>query len=936
MVKKFIFMVVLCACASGAFAVDNGFVSVGKNIGKVVIDGNLDEQAWQNSVSLTPFILQKQNRFATEQTVAKFLWDNQYLYVAYRCYDNALNPSANRMPDFKANVKENDSAKIFNDDCVILILIRNGKSYDFAINSNGAVMDAVGSAKNIWLSRNTKWNSSIQVKTDRFEHTSLANWSVEAAIPWGDLGGVPQAGDDWKIIAGRFQQSAKETSSFQIISTGMHAESTAGKLKFIKQRVPECEPQKVPLFTPGKNLWDFKASDKDSLQIISKVKFDNQKVQYRRISGKKKLLQLPVDLTGNGEFTFSWSVENPASFTEYLRSPEYKFRVSASMLKHNYKIAALLVNGVNVGNTAVLSSGMNTLELKGQADNGFITIGNQKIVLADNGKLNLLLEHSLLWPNWLIEGVSINKGSYQQLLYLPCGVKGFTLNDCTVNFDLPEGFELVGASGYYNKWQLECKKTGRIEYNGKKYNRYIVVIKNKVPHNTKLRKHEYLAIMIKAPEEFPTAETVMYYHMSSKNANLQELPIPVKVKLLSRLNGKQPKKQLIELWCGWLSSLDNKSIYKYYGDLFSSAGVNECNGLENNYPGIRHFQLISFQEWNFPLQEYLNAHPEHKMVQAFSKIKYPMVCSSALVKAPEFAVFFRNKLPGWYKKWKSPHNIHWDYEERVFETYLACFCNRCLEDFMNFAGVKGKITAEVIRKSYSKEWTDFMNIRMAEVSEFFQKAFKDVLPSVDFSIYSAYQSESSKAFYGLDWNLLKGKVGIAACGYSRNVPELEATRKAIGNTPLMLGELIYPYNETERMAPQFATAATLMRRACDATKGILIYEYPTLDGRTFAALSEVSRVMSDYEEFFIGGVRKAEMLNIKGFDRSEYEVLSNSKGELLVILMNPSKSLRKFSFSLKGKAPKNIVDISNAETVIFNNASGVISAGQFKVFYLKN
>ncbi|MBO5923681.1 MAG: carbohydrate-binding family 9-like protein, partial [Lentisphaeria bacterium] len=152
--KKFLLWVALCACSGAAFAANNGLVAVGKASGNIVVDGKLDDSAWQNCVSLTPFILQKQNRFAAEQTVAKLVWDDENLYVAFRCYDKALDPVNNRMPDFKANVKDNDSDKIFKDDCVILILIRNGKSYDFAINANGAVVDSSGEAKNIWKSRN--------------------------------------------------------------------------------------------------------------------------------------------------------------------------------------------------------------------------------------------------------------------------------------------------------------------------------------------------------------------------------------------------------------------------------------------------------------------------------------------------------------------------------------------------------------------------------------------------------------------------------------------------------------------------------------------------------------------------------------------------------------------------------------------------------------
>ena len=151
----------------------------------------------------------------------------------------------------------------------------------------------------------------------------------------------------------------------------------------------------------------------------------------------------------------------------------------------------------------------------------------------------------------------------------------------------------------------------------------------------------------------------------------------------------------------------------------------------------------------------------------------------------------------------------------------------------------------------------------------------------------------------------------------------------------MLGELVYPYRESERMAPQFASAATLMRRACDATKGILLYEYPTLDGRTFAALAAVSRIMSDYEGFFVTGDRCRDKITIKGFDQAEYEVLRNKKGDLLVVLMNQANSIRKFNFSLKDITVKNMINAVSGEKIAGSEVKGSIIADGFAAFLIQ-
>lgn len=935
MLKKLFYTAMLLLAGAAAPAVNNGFVSVGRSNSPVKIDGKLDERSWQNTVVLSPFILHKQNRAAVEQTAAQLLWDDENLYIAYRCYERALDPVENRLHAFKAAIKTNDDPKLFNDDCVLLILLRDEKSFDIAINANGCVLDAAGKASDIWRSRNVKWNSSLRAAVSRFDRNKNAHWVVEAAIPWSSLGGMPRHGEKWRIALGRFEKSAGESSSFQLVEAGFHHRSSTAGLKFVKEVIPGIVPQTFPAMIPGSNFWDFKQTAPGMIALSAQVKFAGKSPERFRSGSSGNKLTLPLQLRDNGEFTFQWSVENPASFSEYIRSPEYTFRVNASILRHNYKNAVLMVNGIKAGPTAMLSSGLNRLELKGKADGGVITAGGQQIILQDNSKLNLLLNDSLVWPNWTVQGVAIPADNYQQILFVPRGVKNMRIDDYTINFDLPEGFEFAGASGYYKKWPLTWQKGAQVKYGKKNYRRYTVRINTTVPFNDRLRKHEFIAVLLKAPAQLPQESSTVYYHISSAKNNLQELPNPIKVKVLPKLQGRQPTDLLVQLWCGWLGSLDDAGLYKYYGKLFKDAGFNEVNGLNNNYPGLRHFRLISFQNWNFPLDEYLKQHPDQKLVSAFTSFKDNYVCSTAMIKDPAFAEFFRSRLKAWHRQWDHPHNIHWDYEWRVFESFLACFCPRCLKDFQQFVQLPATPAPVEIKEHYSKEWTRYMNIRMAEVSELFQKAIKDVLPGVDYSIYSAYQSESSKFFYGLDWNLLDGKVSIACCGYSRNLPELQATHAALKNTPLMTGELVYPYRETERMAPLYASAATLMRRACDGTKGVLIYEYPTLDGRTFAAMASVSRIMSDHGEFFTVGDRCAEELNIHGFDRADYEVLRNRRGDLLVILMNPANGSRKFSFSLKKSGVKRITDAVSGKDIAALPVSGSIKSTGFRAFVIK-
>lgn len=938
--KKLFFPILLLMTFGVLPAADNGFVAVGGAATPVAIDGKLDEPAWQNSVVLKPFLLQMQNRFAAEQTEVRLLRDDAHLYVAFRCFERALDPLENRRHEFKAAVTKNDDPKIFGDDCVILILRRGAKSYDFAVNANGAVLDCAGDAASLWASRKPEWNSGVKVAIGQLDRGKEAHWIVEMAIPWSSLGGTPVSGDDWGFLVGRIEKSSKESSAFQIVTGGFHHAASLGKLKFVKA-VPGIEPGTFPALTPGDNPWPFavnSGSVREAVGLNATVQFESGKPEKFRVSGGKSAatLTLPVELRASGEFTFRWNVENPANFSEFIRSPLYRFRVSANTLNHNFKQAKVTVNGRPCSGTALLASGLNTIEVSGPVAQGEgVTVGTEFLPLASGEKLQLLLGDSVIWPNWHNDGVAVNAGSVQQILFAPRGVKGFELNYYTMNFDVPAGFEIVGASGYYKLWPLRCEKVGEVRHGGAPYTRYAVRIDKKVPFNDKLAQHQWIAVLLKAPEH-PTAKTVQFYYGMASSANhLQELGNPVTMQLYPALHGKQPKQLLIELWTGWLSSLDDKSLYMYYGDLFKAAGVNECNGLNHRVPGIRHFMLINFQNWNFPCAEYLKQHPDQKRINPFRAYSDSYVCSTAMVNDPVFTTFFRSGLKAWHEKWHRPDNVNWDYESRVLESYLACFCPRCMADFRKFAKLSETPTPDAVKSKYYKEWTAYMNTRMAAMSKLFRDTIHAELPGVDYSIYSAYQSEESKHYYGVDWALLADKVDIAACGYGRTPAELEATRKALGATPLVVGELVYPYRTEERMTPKYASRAILMRRACDATGGILIYEYPTLDARTLDALAAVSAVMADYEAFFTRGDRQAELLELRGFDRADYEVLRDAAGDLLIVLLNPSGSPRAFRFGVKQPLPKGLLNVVTGQHTAEKTISGTIEPGGFAVFTTK-
>ena len=901
MMKKILCAAAVASAFSGAVA-GNGMLTVGRTSEAINIDGQISEKAWQNAAVMTPFMLQKQIIPAREQTHARILWDDENLYISFRCFTKVLQPSANRLNDFQANIKVNDSPSLRSDERVALVLMRGKVGYDFFFNPNAAWQDASLQMPDLWASRNIKWNGNIKASAFRNQSETDPYWQIEAAIPWANIGGKPQRSEDIRFAVGRFEKSSKEISGFQILDGGIHDYKCMSKMRFADRVLPGAVPQTFPAFIPGKNEWKFVNPAGQGIKVHAELQFDKQNKTHFYAAGDKDTV-LPFNIAGTGDFTFRWTLQEPANLYRILESPDYRLRVSAQILKHNYSKAKLLVNGMTAGKSAMLQDGLNTLALQGAPQgNECITIGAQQYKLNANGKLNLLVKGSLIWPNWDVEGITVCEGLYQQIRIVPQGIKGKVLNDYTFYIDLPRGFEVIGASGYYDNYKLALKKVGDITVDKKNFTRYGIEFKQKITFKNDLPVHKWIIALIKIPAQVKEKNTMFYYHAGSAKNNIQELPNPVKMTVIPKPQGKLSRNMIIQASTGWLGSLTDASLYKYYGEIFKAAGINENRGLRNSVPGLRHQVLLTFKDWDFSLIPYLQANPDHKLVSPYSHGNQKYACSSVMLYEESFKKYLYDNIDKWYNgRAHRPHRISWDFEEHVLSSYMSCYCERCLKDFCKKYNIPALPSPAEVKSKYFKEWTNFINRKVADFSGVLYTLIKTKLPGVDYSMYSGYQSESTKVVYGVDWTMLPGNTGIVSVGYGRNIDQLEATYKAIGDTPIQIGLLVYPY-KPDRIVPQTASKARLARTLFDSTKGIIIYEFNTLDGRSFEASALISRIMVDYEDFFMRGKKMPEAITIPGIARGDYEVRATADGKLLIAVMNPTKVARKFSFKLKNPA----------------------------------
>lgn len=170
-----------------------------------VLDGNLDDAAWERAGRLSPFMPMLAWRQEVEmRTETSACYDDDGLYIAFRCLED-------RPGGMRARTVEPDDYFLLGDDHVLVIVAAEDadRIYRFCVNSRGTVHDAVARANPDDKSRqrepfvvdvkgyNSKWKAAVRVRPD--------SWTAELMIPWKDLQIEPREGTRIRLNLGRYR-----------------------------------------------------------------------------------------------------------------------------------------------------------------------------------------------------------------------------------------------------------------------------------------------------------------------------------------------------------------------------------------------------------------------------------------------------------------------------------------------------------------------------------------------------------------------------------------------------------------------------------------------------------------------------------------------------------------------------------------------------------
>jgi len=525
-------------------------------------------------------------------------------------------------------------------------------------------------------------------------------------------------------------------------------------------------------------------------------------------------------------------------------------------------------------------------------------------VLGEPGKA-IILRYTLLWEKtraWPTPAPAlfVARKSTQHLTFITDGLPKRKLLDWTTYLAVPPEFEILGSTGYYGNVDyqpaFQCEQLGEQVVAGRTM-RVARVSANKPILTGRHYIFSLFNAFVRYREEAgePKGDSTSFLYWSEANdGTVVEAPQTIPVRLLPPLNGKQPKKLVWQLWGSFFSNMDDPAMRETVLDTMQKAGMNDIvsgdRWASENAPryGIEHTQGLNFESWSLNLKPYLTEHPAERLIDKDGKPADGLLCTTLLLSDSWKAV--EAKLQ---EKIEAIHanTLDYDYEYSPYTGPHSCYCPRCLAAFREYAKLpaEAKLDAQAVKGQYEEQWVDFMARRVAQLFRQFKDTIHRLSPGTKFSTYSGYQTPENPKQYGINWKYL-GELQACdrvGCGYGRPVEAIPATLAGVAGTPAVFGALMHPYDTRETVPQIPMTKAVLLRRALDATGGVLVYDRLPMDGRSWFALAETTRLVALYEALFLTGKRSA----LPGCNEAQVQVLSDGTTTLVCAMNGGSNAL---------------------------------------------
>ncbi|MDY0176684.1 MAG: sugar-binding protein [Lentisphaeria bacterium] len=797
------------------------------------IDGNLDDEIWQNATKLTDFSLSSGKMLASEQTLGYLAYDDENFYVAAELYESQI--------PFIRKIRSTRNDNVWTDDCLELFIdnaFTQKESLHFIVNAIGTKQDNLASRLDRVSAvgqEGLDWEAAARIHDDR--------WTVEIAIPLRLLDAkTPEQGEIWGFNMNREQNPKNEISHWNFVGGQFHQPDKFGLISFAQKA---AALEKIMFVDFHKTLnFSFAAIEPDSevksLKVDLQVKKDSVPISHN----SSHLVLKPGD---RPTFNFPLLLDKPGS----------------------YELDAL----IQAGQQTIYKL---KLPFKTYSD-GLVSVAwppemrNNKLHIAESTAQHCFF----LFANHYIDEKEI--GDMQFEISVPEKVTVLDPRDSRMT-----------SLGRYNQvkaWRQEPEMRHE-----QKYIRHIFSLERSIAPS-RIEKVRFfqnsLMIFFKVKEgDFPaSSELPVYYGL--KAAELVEEENIFQLHVLPRPNGRQPKEILIYNWL-WTFN-ENPYIWSPYLDTMQQVGFNavSCSDSEAYYclEAKKHnHKIINNLWWFWQNQAHLQRYPED-LSWTFDLQKSdgpnPIVCPSIML--TDNGKLLRESISRYSRACaeKLVDGYVWDLEHPG--AWQLCFCPKCIAEFKEFAAIVSskKLLPEDIREQYAQQWVLFATHQSSMTSKIIREELKRGNSQALFGVYSGMPSQMTMENYRCNWSELANYIDLAMpTGYSISatalgsnftqgwknfIRELSENTKDSGNQVKNIPTLTAGYERGQAVQPSAElNRMQILRSVASGCKGVAFWWWGTMDGRYYREIARATALIAEFEDFFLHGEVKNEVLKITG------------------------------------------------------------------------
>ncbi len=227
---------------------------------KPKIDGNLEDECWQNVGTWAGSFIQQQPNQAqppSQETEIKILYDDTYLYIAMKCYDDE--PEKMRPVLGRRDVNTGDMAGIAIDS-----YYDKQTAFEFNLTAAGQKVDLMHLGEYGW---DFNWDAVWDGKT----HVGDSAWYAEMRVPFSQLRYADKKEHVWGMHIWRWIDRLKEEDQWKLIPIDAPAMVYIfGELRGIKD-IPYKRNFEVMPYAKGKYVSDARNNFKSGFGVDGKI-----------------------------------------------------------------------------------------------------------------------------------------------------------------------------------------------------------------------------------------------------------------------------------------------------------------------------------------------------------------------------------------------------------------------------------------------------------------------------------------------------------------------------------------------------------------------------------------------------------------------------------------------------------------------------------------